>query len=85
MDDFLADVFVVECVIHIIREAKVVSWVVDFSIDNYVLLLSFFFFVEAYKGSQSEVCNRNYGVVIHSSFRSLEVFIGYVRLAGKDQ
>ncbi len=85
LNDLLADIFVVECVVYIIRKAKVVGGIVDFCIDNDVLLLRLFFFVESDEGSKSQVCNGDYGVVIHNSVHSLESEVSYVLVLRKDQ
>ncbi|CDU03925.1 conserved hypothetical protein [Vibrio coralliirubri] len=84
-NNFFADIFVVKCVLHIIREAKVVCGVMDLRIYDNVLLLGFFFFVEADEGSESEICDGDNRIVIHNSFRSLEGRVGYVPVRRKDQ
>ncbi|CAK1854218.1 hypothetical protein VCRA2121O157_50080 [Vibrio crassostreae] len=57
----------------------------DLCIDNDVLLLRLFFFVESDEGSESQVCNGDNGVVIHNSVQSLESEVSYVLVLRKDQ
>ncbi len=85
VDNFLANVFVIEGIVDVIREAQVVSWVMNLCVYNNVLLLGFLFFVEAYEGSQSEICDSNDRVVVHNSFHSVQSDIRYVLVLRKDQ
>ncbi len=85
LNDLLADVFVVESIVDVIREAKIVSWIMNLCVYNNVLLLGFLFFIEANEGSQSEICDGNNRVVVHNSFHSVQSVIRYVLVLRKDQ
>tara|TARA_Y100001956_G_C4039685_1_gene150047 strand:- start:472 stop:630 length:159 start_codon:yes stop_codon:yes gene_type:complete len=51
VDNFLANVFVIEGIVNVIREAQIVGWIVNLCVYDNILLLGFLFFVEADEGS----------------------------------